>query len=134
MKIQRISNYFKKALVYSKLRNFSTFKPTHNFTNVKISNKIDKFANDEENIANLINEMTNTKNNSESNLSNYKNYLIQKDDVIFISNYSHNNILSDIKLGQFLVFDKKYHAQCIAIKENLLIFILLNRQKYTTKF
>jgi hypothetical protein len=130
MKIQNISKYITNFFKKSKsLKNFSTFKPPHTFTNIKANLNKEKFPNEEENIANLINEFMSQKSENQSMISNLENYVIQKDDVVFISNFSKDKILSNIKLGQFLVFNEIFLAQCIAIKENLLIFIQLNKNK-----
>jgi hypothetical protein len=133
MKIQRISKYFtkffKNAKIFNSYKNFSTFKPPHNFTNIKINNKNEKFPTEDENIANLINELMTPKSENESNISTMQNYVIQKDDVVFISNFSNHKILSKIKLGEFIEIDGKFFAQCITIKENLLIFIQLQKHK-----
>jgi len=130
MKIQNISKFITSFVKKSKsLKNFSTFKPSHTFTNMKSNLNKGKFPKEEENIANLIKEMMTQKSENQSTVSNLENYIIQKDDIVFISNFSKDKILSNVKLGQFLVFNEIFIAQCIAIKENLLIFIQLNKNK-----
>ena len=126
MKSQKISKFLKNTKFINRF--YSTFKPSHNYTHIKTINSNDKFPSEEENIGNLLNELSNPKKDVKMNTSIYENYLIQKDNVIFISNFSNNQTLIDIKLGQFIVINLKCIAQCTAIKENLLIFTQLNKQ------
>ena len=127
MKTQKISKILKNIKYINRF--YSTFKPPHNFTHIKINNSNEKFPNEEENLGNLLKELSNPIKDTNMNISAYENYLIQKDNVIFISNFSNNHTLVNMKLGQFIIINLNCIAQCTAIKENLLIFIQLNKQK-----
>lgn len=113
----------KSSLAFNCRFSFSTFinpftKDEKNKPNfVKISNNM---PNEEENLAALLNEM------KVAEQSKIKNYIIQKNDILFISNLDEN---LNIKLGSFIEINDEFNAQCLSIKENVASFLLLNRHK-----
>jgi hypothetical protein len=117
------NNNLSSKIFYSKFA-FSSFinpftkeeKSKSNF--LKISNNV---PNEEENMAALLNEM------KVAEQSKIINYIIQKNDILFISNLDEN--LQKIKLGSFIEINNEFNAQCLSIKENVASFLLLNRHK-----
>jgi hypothetical protein len=79
------------------------------------------FPKEEENLDILLREMNNAmKPNSLNGMIN------QKDDIVHIN----ANAYSTARLGEYIIFNNKYVAQCVAIKENLITLMLLDRIKY----
>ena len=75
---------------------------------------------EEENMANLLNEMKSIETSQNHNV------LIQKNDILFFSNLDDN--FKKFKLGQFIIINETLHAQCISIKDNLATFLLVNQR------
>jgi hypothetical protein len=116
---------------------FKCFKNSTNTNKIKISNN---FPTDEENLGNLIKELDGRlinnnkipKNETKEEMDNYNtltNYVVQKDDIINISNFQDEPILANIKMGQFIIINNSICAQCISIKNNLLTFLLANKTR-----
>jgi hypothetical protein len=127
----------------SNLTNFnSTFKLMLRNIPKKLSSSSNPFSNDdkskskftkvssgqnsnipleEENLANLLNEMTLQKSTDNQNL------IVQKNEILFIA--KPDEMMKKVKLGQFIKLNETCLAQCISIKDSLLTFLALNKQK-----
>jgi hypothetical protein len=76
---------------------------------------------EEENLANLLNEMTLQKSTDNQNL------IVQKNEILFIA--KPDEMMKKVKLGQFIKLNETCLAQCISIKDSLFTFLALNKQK-----
>jgi hypothetical protein len=86
-------------------------------------NKNPEHPSEEENLTNLIKDLRSFKDSNHIE----KPKIIQKDDIIFISNLDEQ--FKSLKLGEIIQINNKSLAQCISLKENLVTCILLNRDK-----
>lgn len=115
-----------KAMTYTNIKQFSSMGK---FNSDKSSNSDSKFPKEEENLANLLKDMDmGLKVEEGKNLLDAS--ITQKNDIIFLSSVGNEELFNKIKLGDFIVFNNKYNAQCISIKESLIILILLDRITY----
>ena len=102
-----------------------------NIKNLKISYSSSgsinmKFPTEEENLSNLLKEMNQDKNDiTNKNLNNVINY-IQKGNILFISDFNENSKINKLKLGQFILINKKIQAQCVSIREKMVTFLMIN--------
>jgi hypothetical protein len=135
MKKKLISSYIECSKLY-KFRTVSNFffsssgkKDFFHFiedpTKPKFSKNLNNLAlpSEEENLTNLLKDLRSSKDNSQIE----KPKILQKDDIIFISNLDDS--FSEIKVGQIIQINNKSIAQCISIKDNLVTCILLNKEK-----
>jgi hypothetical protein len=78
----------------------------------------DKFLREDENLSSLLDHLQ---------IGPKTNYtFLQKDEALFIN--SQNTLLENIKLGDLISINDKYIAQCHAIKENLVTFVLIDKK------
>jgi hypothetical protein len=79
------------------------------------------FPSEEESLASLINELAERREVSE--VIN----VFQRDEIVFVSNFKQNELLSSIGLGQFVRLNRVVNAQCVGVKENLITFMVNKR-------
>lgn len=130
--ISTLKNIFRKSIKFCKL-NTKTFSDNNNNISTKqnISKKFkideNKFPSIDENLSNLLNEME--KDDSNKDLNNFNEFIVQKDDIIFINNTDKLEFLKNIKLGDLIVLNKKYLAKCLAMNNKINTFVIFDRIK-----
>jgi hypothetical protein len=104
---------------FTNLLKNKSFYYINRFHNTKLNKLIkNELPKDEENLDLLLKEMN--RGETSSNIS-----FNQKDDIIHISSEKFEKI----KLGECIKFNNKHFAQCVAIKENLVTLMLMDRLK-----
>jgi hypothetical protein len=130
--ITTLTNLFRKNIKYTKF-NQKLFSENNNNNSIKqeAAKKFtlyeNKFPSVDENLSNLLNEME--KDDSNINLDNFNQFIVQKDDIIFINNTDKIECLKNIKLGELILLNKKYLAKCLAINNKINTFIIFDRIK-----